>query len=165
MVTNQAPRPNRLFSVLKCNTHPAQDAGMKTDSPTDKRRLVGEAGELAVRQDVTRKGWTVIDHNVRWRDGELDLVALDGRTLVFAEVKTLVARGADRKPSFSPFESITRRKQQRIRALARRWLVDELQRQRRQRELRIESIRFDAFAVIVDRAHAVKSIEHLEDAF
>jgi Holliday junction resolvase-like predicted endonuclease len=84
---------------------------------------------------------------------------------VFAEVKTLVARGADRKPSFSPFESITRHKQLRIRTLAKRWIIDELQRQRRERELRIDSIRFDAFAVTVDRAHAVKSIEHLEDAF
>jgi putative endonuclease len=107
----------------------------------------------------------VLEYNVRWRDGELDMIAIDGRTLVFAEVKTLVARSADRKPAFSPFESITRRKQMRIRQLARRWMVDELQRQRRDRELRIDSIRFDAFAVVVDRAHAVKSIEHLEDAF
>jgi hypothetical protein len=53
----------------------------------------------------------------------------------------------------------------RIRALARRWLVDELQRQRRERELRIDAIRFDAFAVVVDRARTVQSIEHLEDAF
>lgn len=138
---------------------------MKTKSSTDPRNRIGQVGELAVRLDVTRKGWTVIDHNVRWRDGELDMIALDGRTLVFAEVKTLVARGEDRKPAFSPFESITTSKQQRIRKLARRWLVDELQRQRRDQDLQIQAIRFDAFAVVVDRAHQVRSIEHLEDAF
>jgi putative endonuclease len=140
-------------------------AGMTIQQLTDQRNQIGRTGEAAVREDVTRKGWTVLEYNVRWRDGELDMIAIDGRTLVFAEVKTLVARGADRKPAFSPFESITRRKQMRIRQLARRWMVDELQRQRRDRELRIDSIRFDAFAVVVDRAHAVKSIEHLEDAF
>jgi putative endonuclease len=146
--------------------HDSRDAaGMKTETSTDQRNHIGQAGELAVRQDVTRKGWIVLDHNVRWRDGELDMIALDGRTLVFAEVKTLVGRGSDRKPAFSPFESITRRKQMRIRALARRWLIDELQRQRRDRELRIEAIRFDAFAVVVTRAREVQSIEHLEDAF
>jgi putative endonuclease len=138
---------------------------MAIDTSNDPRNRIGQAGELAVRQDVTRRGWIVLNHNVRWRDGELDLVALDGRTLVFAEVKTLVARSKDRKPPFSPFESITRRKQMRIRTLAKRWIVDELQRQRRERELRIDSIRFDAFAVVVDSSKAVRSIEHLEDAF
>ncbi len=107
----------------------------------------------------------MLAYNVRWRDGELDLVALDGRTLVFAEVKTLIARGAGCKPPFSPFESITRKKQLRIRALAKRWIIDELQRQRRERQLSITSIRFDAFAVIAERDQTIRSIEHLEDAF
>jgi putative endonuclease len=138
---------------------------METKSPADPRISIGQAGELAVRRSVIQKNWHLIDYNVRWREGELDLIALDGRTLVFAEVKTLVARGRAKAPPFSPFESIDRHKQNRIRMLARRWLIDELRQLRRQRELRFESIRFDAFAVTMARDGSVQHIEHLEDAF
>lgn len=131
----------------------------------DQRPSVGLAGELAVRQYVIKLNWHVIDHNVRWREGELDLIALDGRTIVFAEVKTLVARGADGQTSFSPFESIGRRKQNQIRMLARRWLTDDLRRYRSEKELSINDFRFDAFAVTLGRDKQVRSIEHLEDAF
>lgn len=139
--------------------------GMRTQTTGDRRAALGRAGELAVREEVARRGWTVADYNVRWRDGELDLVALDRRTLVFAEVKTLVARPGSRAPAFSPFESITRKKQLRIRALARRWIIDRLSLMRRESELRFDAIRFDAFAVTMQRDHTVTRIEHLEDAF
>jgi putative endonuclease len=126
---------------------------------------VGLAGEVAVRELVVKRNWHVIDHNVRWREGELDLIAVDGNTLVFAEVKTLVARGPDGLSTFSPFESIDRRKQNQVRMLAKRWLVDELRRQQDARDIRFNNFRFDAFAVTLSRQHEVLSIEHLEDAF
>ncbi len=57
--------------------------------------------------------------NWRCRDGELDLVASDQRTLVFCEVKTR------RSSAFgTPAEAVTRTKQQRIRRLAARWLAE-----------------------------------------
>lgn len=127
--------------------------------------MIGAIGEAAVREHVAELNWLLVDHNVRWRDGELDVIALDRRTLVFIEVKTLRARRSTGKPAFSPFESIGSRKQGQLRRLARRWLSDELRRRHRAAELRFESIRFDAFAVTVDSDDAVTSIEHLEDAF
>lgn len=138
---------------------------MGTRTTPDPRNSIGAAGELAVRQQVIAWNWHLVDHNVRWREGELDLIALDRRTLVFAEVKTLIARHPDGQAGFSPFESITQRKQNQVRMLARRWLVDELRRLKRERELRFEAIRFDAFAVTMLRDGTVKKIEHLEDAF
>jgi putative endonuclease len=138
---------------------------MHSGTKPDGRPAVGLAGELAVRQHVINRNWRLIDHNVRWREGELDLIALDGRTLVFAEVKTLVARGADGKSSFSPFESIDRRKQNQIRMLARRWITDELRRLRAEHGMSFNDFRFDAFAVTLTRENQVLSIEHLEDAF
>lgn len=126
---------------------------------------MGLAGELAVREHVVKRNWHVIDHNVRWREGELDLIAVDGTTLVIAEVKTLVARGPDGRSAFSPFESIDRRKQNQIRMLTRRWLVDELRRHQNGQDLRFSNLRFDAFAVTLSRQREVLSIEHLEDAF
>lgn len=134
-------------------------------STTDARPAVGAAGELAVRELVARRNWQIVDHNVRWREGELDLIAIDGNTLVVAEVKTLVARGPDGRSAFSPFESIDRRKQNQIRTLTRRWLVDEIRRKQDDRGLSFSNYRFDAFAVTLSRSHEVLSIEHLEDAF
>lgn len=138
---------------------------VKTPAGNDRRRAVGEDGERAVRAHIQALGWHLIDHNVRWREGELDLIALDQTTLVFAEVKTLVGRGPDGRPGFSPFESIGRRKQDQIRTLARRWLVDQPPRLRELAGRRICDLRFDAFAVTLDVAGGVSSIEHLPDAF
>jgi putative endonuclease len=131
----------------------------------DSRPNTGIAGELAAREFVVKRGWILVDHNVRWREGELDLIAIDGRTLVIGEVKTLVARGRHPKTAFSPFESIDRRKQNQIRMLARRWLSDELRRARIERDVRFDSLRFDAFAVTLAESGDVLEIEHLEDAF
>ncbi len=135
---------------------------MNEKAPEDTRRSVGIKGEAAARDLVTRRGWRIIDHNVRWREGEIDLIALDGSTLVFGEVKALVARGGATR--FSPFESIGRRKQAQIRSLARRWLVDDLRRCYVDGP-RFSAIRFDAFAVLLDERHELLEIEHLEDAF
>lgn len=143
----------------------AKDRGMEAKTSTDPRNAIGKAGELAVRQQVLAWNWHLIDHNVRWREGELDLIALDRRTLVFAEVKTLVGRNPNGQANFSPFESINRRKQHQVRMLAKRWLSDDLRKLRREKDLRIEAIRFDAFAVTILRDGTIKKIEHLEDAF
>lgn len=110
-------------------------------------------------------GWRVIDHNVRWREGELDLIALDSDTLVFAEIKTLLQADAFDPPAFSPFESIGRRKQRQVRSLARRWLHEaRFERAHATRE-RFRLVRFDAFAVVLSRSLEVVEIECIEDAF
>ncbi len=138
---------------------------MNDAHPEDRRRGVGQRGEELVRRHVTGIGWQLVDHNVRWREGELDLIALDGNTIVFGEVKTLVARGDAGRPGFSPFESITGRKQAQIRQLAKRWLADELGRGAYRIERRFNFLRFDAFAVTLDGDGRLLELEHLEDAF
>jgi putative endonuclease len=137
--------------------------GMNTKPRPDPRREIGAIGERAVREEVTRIGWTLIDHNVRWREGELDIIALDGDTVVFIEVKTLMARAADRPTDYSPFESITVRKQKQIRGLAGRWLSEGLPKVNTRGQIR--HFRFDAFAVTLDPDGSVRQIEHLQDAF
>lgn len=46
----------------------------------------GEYEERAVRY-LEELGWEVLDRNFRCRGGEIDIVAKDGRELVFVEVK------------------------------------------------------------------------------
>ena len=49
---------------------------------------VGRFGEDLAVEYLTNRGYTVIGRNIKTRFGELDIVFLDGETLVFAEVKS-----------------------------------------------------------------------------
>jgi putative endonuclease len=49
---------------------------------------LGYLGERAAEKYLKRKGYKIVARGLRLRGGELDLVAVDGRTVVFVEVKT-----------------------------------------------------------------------------
>ncbi|MBI2616944.1 YraN family protein [Candidatus Gottesmanbacteria bacterium] len=49
---------------------------------------LGKSGEKIAISYLTSLGYKIIDQNFRFRGGEIDLVALDGGSLVFIEVKT-----------------------------------------------------------------------------
>ncbi|HXC67132.1 MAG TPA: YraN family protein, partial [Nitrospiraceae bacterium] len=53
----------------------------------DPRKSLGQEGEAAAEQYLRRKGYRIVARNLRSQLGELDLVAEDGRVLVFVEVK------------------------------------------------------------------------------
>jgi putative endonuclease len=86
---------------------------------TGVRAAVGGYGERVARRLLEGQGMTVLDAN--WRDGrrgELDLVARDGDTIVFCEVKTR------RSDAFgTPAAAVTPAKVRRLRQLAAAWLA------------------------------------------
>lgn len=85
----------------------------------DWRRRFGDEGERIVAEALTARGVRIVARNVRSRSGELDLVARDRRGYLFIEVKTR------HLSSFvSAAEAVDRRKLDRIRGLALRWLAD-----------------------------------------
>lgn len=49
---------------------------------------VGEAGEDLAARHLEKKGYRIVERRVRFRRGELDIVARDGRDWVFVEVRT-----------------------------------------------------------------------------
>lgn len=53
----------------------------------DLRRGLGAFGEAWATGHLTRLGYRIVDRNVRYRVGELDIVAREGGDLVFVEVK------------------------------------------------------------------------------
>jgi len=55
----------------------------------------GLAGEAAAAVFLEEKGMQIIERNFRSYRGEVDIIALDGETVVFAEVKTWSAYGID----------------------------------------------------------------------
>jgi putative endonuclease len=83
------------------------------------RQQLGHWGEDAAVAHLEGLGMQVVARNWRCRHGELDVVALDGATLVFCEVKT--RRGLGFGP---PLAAITPAKQARLRRLASAFLAE-----------------------------------------
>jgi putative endonuclease len=119
------------------------------------RARLGRLGEQLACEHLTRRGFEILDRNYMTRWGELDVVAFDGRTLVFCEVKTRrLAPGGGH-----PFDALGTVKQMRVRKMARRWLGERTARPY------ATALRFDAIGVTFDLAGELVGIEHLEAAF
>lgn len=78
---------------------------------------LGARGEEAAAAYLERIGYTVAERNWRCSMGELDIVALDGDTVVICEVKT---RASSRKGT--PLEAVSAAKRARLSKLARAYL-------------------------------------------
>jgi putative endonuclease len=121
-----------------------------------RQRMGRVAEELAARR-LAAAGWRIVARNARSRHGELDIVAADGRTLVFVEVKA-GRHGAPYGPE-RPVEAIDWRKQRQVRRLAAAWLAE------RPDLPPYAEIRFDAIGVSFDSGGHVCDYEHIQDAF
>ena len=55
--------------------------------PTDHQVVLGKSGENYACWELERRGYAILDRRYRTRIGEIDVVARDGETLVFIEVK------------------------------------------------------------------------------
>jgi putative endonuclease len=124
---------------------------------TVQRQRLGCTAEDLVAARLIAAHWEILERNARTRYGELDLVALDGRTLVFVEVKA--GRADSAFGPERPVLGVDWRKQQRIRRLATAWLGER-------RGLPYYSeIRFDAVGVSFDHNGRAIDVEHIEGAF
>lgn len=123
-------------------------------SAKDGRKSLGAYGERLAAELLQDKGYRILHTNWRCRTGELDLIAEDGSTLVFVEVRTRRATGRFGTPE----ESVNARKQQQIRETAQMYLY--------WRQAAYErKLRFDVVAVHLDIEGVPVRVEHLEEAF
>jgi putative endonuclease len=120
---------------------------------TDVRHTAGKRGEEFAAEHFARLGFEVLARNHRTRFGELDLVAFDGATLVFVEVKTRRCGGRE------PWESLHDRKQSQVRRMAIAWLTEGTDRPYG------AELRFDGVAVLLDADGELVRLDHLEAAF
>lgn len=110
---------------------------------------LGKWGEELAADYLREKGWVVLEQNFENALGECDLIAEDGDTTVFVEVKT---RSSDR---FGPPEAaVTRDQRDHLRRVARSYFSDDLTQQ---------SCRFDVIAIQFENNSP--NLRHIPNAF
>lgn len=115
-----------------------------------KHNETGKAGELAARRFLENKGYTILETNWRFHRAEVDLIAKDGKILVFVEVKT---RSSD---AFGKPEAFVDARKQRFLAEAASAYMELTGHD--------WEIRFDIVSVLVNPGGEAL-LEHFEDAF
>ena len=117
----------------------------------DPRRSFGQKGEAAAEQYLRRKGYRIVARNLRSQLGELDLVAEDGRVLVFVEVK------ARRTGAFGgAIYAVHQRKQEKLIQLAALYLA--------RHHIKDRLCRFDV-VLLQAVGDGPAQIEHIQNAF
>lgn len=112
--------------------------------------VLGKAGERVAEQYLKDKGYKLVERNYRCTAGELDLIVLDRRVVVFVEVKTRSGHGYG-----SPLEAVEFRKQRKMIRAAQYFLSEKKLHQR--------DARFDVVGISWPGREPV--VEHIENAF
>lgn len=113
---------------------------------------LGETGESIAVTFLKGKGFTIVERNFRCVCGELDIIARDGRCIVFVEVKCRKHNDGYGPPQLA----VTEFKQRQISKAALVWLG--------KRKLYDAEARFDVVAIVL-KDHDVPEIEHIPNAF
>jgi putative endonuclease len=121
--------------------------------PAPAHLRLGAWGERVAVRSLRRKGWRILGKGVRFgRKHEIDIVARDGDTLVFVEVKTR------RDEQFArPLSAVGRDKRRMLSEAAMRYL--------RRLRTRPAYIRFDVVEVIGQMDEPHPQIRHIPNAF
>ena len=118
---------------------------------TQARRELGQAAEADAAAALERSGLAVVERNVRFPHGEIDIVCRDGNVWVFVEVKSRQIAWGD-----APGAAVSWRKQRRLTRLAQHYL--------KWRRLRDVRCRFDVVEVTVEM-DGTRRVRHLPSAF
>ena len=110
---------------------------------------LGATGEQMAARYLEDKGYVILGHNYRNRHKEVDIIALDGGTLVFVEVKT---RTTDY--FMQPEEAVDHQKRRNIIRVANQYIRNHK---------RTEPARFDVIAIVKNDNE--NRIKHIENAF
>ena len=113
---------------------------------------LGDQGESVAAKYLEGRGFHILERQLRGRHGELDLIAVDGDTVVFVEVKTRATSIAG-----DPTEAVTAAKQKRITQSALAYLKRRQWLQRR--------TRFDVVSILWNGKDGHPEIRHYPAAF
>src|SRR6185436_18816225 len=113
---------------------------------------LGRRGADAAARYLVRLGYTIVARGHRDNIGEIDLVAVDARTVVFVEVKTRTSHDAGH-----PADAVDDAKQRRLTRLALSYM--------KRHDLLECPARFDVVAVTWPAGQGRPQIEHFKSAF
>jgi len=116
------------------------------------RRWFGSRAERAAVRFLRRLGWRVVRRNYSCPHGEIDIVAVEGRTVVFVEVRSTESGDEER-----PAASVNHEKQTRLTKLALHFLQEH--------RLLNEAARFDVLTVTWPAGRREPHIVHYRQAF
>jgi putative endonuclease len=119
-------------------------------SVNNAKQVLGKEGERIAEQYLKRKGYKLVERNYRCSAGEVDLIVLDRRVIVFVEVKTRTGHRFG-----TPLEAVQPRKQRKMMQAAQFFLS--------QKKLHQRDARFDVVGISWPGREPV--IEHVENAF
>jgi putative endonuclease len=141
---------DRWLTTWKTKPVSATCRGGPVCPPSDTRRQLGDHGEDLAAAALKKQGYKILGRNYVTPLGEIDLIARQGPTVVFVEVKTR------QSPRFgSPQEAVSLTKQNRLRRLADYYLKDK--------RLTGTPVRFDVVGITLtgDEPH----LEIIQNAF
>ncbi|MDR1923818.1 MAG: YraN family protein [Planctomycetaceae bacterium] len=163
----RSPRPNRSFwkrvkkflfdifscfssdPLLRCRYFSVGEPRRVTSSkPKDILAQAGEDEAALFLQDID---YVILHRNVRFADGEIDIIAKDGSSLVFVEVKTRSSLKYGQ-----PYEAINQKKQQRMHKLAIKFI--------RNLNLKKVNYRIDVISILWLK-NLPPEIKHIKHAF
>ena len=116
------------------------------------RRWFGNRSERTAGKFLRRLGYRILEHNFSCDFGEIDIIAIDGKCIVFVEVRS--TEGTDAQ---IPAESVDRKKQQKLTKLGLLFL--------KMRGLLDYSARFDVLAISWPAGQTEPVIVHYPNAF
>ncbi len=111
---------------------------------------IGREGEALAVAYLRKKRYRIVEQNYRCQVGEMDIVALDRKTICFIEVKTRSTDEYDR-----PEVAVHRKKQRRLSRVAL-WFLKEKQ---------LENVRARFDVVAIRRRGDLSEVQHFENAF
>ena len=119
------------------------------------RKDRGDRGETLAAEHLVGLGWQILERGWRCRAGELDLVAQDGDTVVFIEVRARAAGAKVAARQSAARQSFGFGKQTRVARAALHYIQD--------RKLRNRRFRFDVIAIELGASET--RLEHIKAAF
>ena len=117
---------------------------------TNTRIDIGKRGETLAISFLKKNGYRIIESNFRCRYGEIDIVAQDGKTVAFIEVKTKTSNRFG-----SPTQAVDSRKQRQVSKTALAYIS--------QKRLTKYSARFDVVGINIKGSNS--EIELIKNAF
>jgi len=120
----------------------------------NERKKLGNRGEKIATNFLKKQGYRIIEKNYHSRLGEIDIVAKEGKYIVFAEVKTRCSTDFG-----LPEEALSYDKRRRLSKLALGYLTH--------RRIKDTNCRFDVVSILMDnnRANKVNHIKLIKNAF